>query len=151
MSGLDGSAITWSWYHTFLLTFSSEEIQEKQISLQILQQSFVGWLETILLPYLSTHLVSFLYKNSSLWLSPVHPLLLFKIFPMILSFLQHWFLPVRTLPSIFTFFHSCYLLPSLITSTSFCAYLFLPLISPPGNIRCTLLSFNSTFCSPLKK
>lgn len=70
---------------------------------------------------------------------------------MILSFLQHWFLPVRTLLSIFTVFHSCYLLPSLITSTSFCAYLFLPLISPPGDIRCTLLSFNSTFCSPLKR
>lgn len=70
-----------------------------------------------------------------------------KIFPMILAFLQHCFLPARTLPSISTLFHSCHLLPNIILQASFCTYLLLLLISPPGDIRCTLLSSNSKFCS----
>lgn len=47
-----------SKYHAFLSTVSSEKIQEKQISLQILQQSFAGWRETTLLLNISTHPVS---------------------------------------------------------------------------------------------
>lgn len=117
--------------------------------------SFVEWLETTLLLCISTHPshsgFSVMYTKSSLWLSPIHPPPLFQNLPRACSFPPALIPAVRTLPSVSTFFHSYHLLPNLILATSFRAYLFLLFISPPGDLRCTLLFSNSTFCSPSEK
>jgi len=89
---------------------------------------------------------SIMYKRSSLWLSPIHPPPSFQNLPPGSSFPPA--LIPACFPSISTFFHSYHLLPNLILPVSFCTYLFLLLIFPPGDTRRTLLLSNSTFCSP---